>query len=100
MVERSALIAGLDGFSHVATGKILERDASGTMPHALLICFGKGNQEEAWRAFDEAVDADVPRVALCDTYSDEVDEVLRAAEVLGDSLDSVRSTPQVLDAAT
>jgi nicotinate phosphoribosyltransferase len=59
------------------------------MPHALLICFGKGEQEAAWQAFDEAVGPDVPRVALCDTYSDEVDETLRAAEAV-DDLDSVR----------
>ncbi|MFD1599133.1 nicotinate phosphoribosyltransferase [Halobellus rarus] len=90
MIERGALVAGLDGFSHVAAGEVIGREAGGTMPHALLICFGRGNQEQAWRAFDEAVDEDVPRVALCDTYSDEADEALRAAEALGDRLDSVR----------
>jgi len=90
VVERSALIADLDGISHVAAGDRIGHDAGGTMPHALLICFGKGNQEAAWRAFDEAVAEDVPRVALCDTYSDEVDEVLRAATALGESLESVR----------
>jgi nicotinate phosphoribosyltransferase len=89
MVERSALVAGLDGFSHVAAGDVLGREASGTMPHALIICFGPGEQEAAWRAFDETVADDVPRVALCDTYSDEVDEVLRAAKSM-DRLDSVR----------
>lgn len=90
VVERSAVLAGLDGVSHVAAGDVIGRKASGTMPHSLVICFGKGKQEAAWRAFDEAVDADVPRVTLCDTYSDEVEEVLRAADTLGDSLDSVR----------
>ena len=58
------------------------------MPHALVVCFGRGNQEAAWRAFDEAVAADVPRVALCDTYDDEVEETLRAVEAIG--ADSVR----------
>ncbi|WP_336035395.1 nicotinate phosphoribosyltransferase [Halobacterium yunchengense] len=90
MVERSALVGGLDGFSHVAAGDVIGREAAGTMPHALVICFGRGNQEAAWRAFDEAVPEDVPRVALCDTYSDEKDEVVRAVEALGDDLDSVR----------
>ncbi|SMO57581.1 nicotinate phosphoribosyltransferase [Halorubrum cibi] len=89
-VERSALVAGLDGFSHVAAGDLIGREASGTMPHALSICFGRGEQEAAWRAFDEAVDESVPRIALCDTYSDEVDEVLRAVDALGDRLDGVR----------
>ncbi|MFD1641182.1 nicotinate phosphoribosyltransferase [Halohasta litorea] len=90
VVERSALLGGLDGFSHVAAGEIIGREAGGTMPHALLLCFGKGNQEDAWRAFDETVPESVPRIALCDTFSDEKDEVIRAAEALGDRLDGVR----------
>lgn len=90
IVERSALIAGFDGISHVASGELLSVDASGTMPHALMLCFGRGEQEAAWLAFDKAVGPEVPRVALCDTFSDEVEEVLRAADALGDALDSVR----------
>jgi nicotinate phosphoribosyltransferase len=90
VVERSALLGGLDGFSNVAAGEVIGREAGGTMPHALVICFGAGNQEDAWRAFDEAAPENVPRIALCDTYTDEVDETLRAAEELGDDLDAVR----------
>ncbi|WP_299234120.1 nicotinate phosphoribosyltransferase [Natronomonas sp.] len=86
-VDRSALIGGFDGFSHVAAGELMDRAPSGTMPHALMLCFGAGNQEEAWRAFDDAVGPDVPRIALCDTYDDEVDEAVRAAEL---GFDSVR----------
>ncbi|MFC6716332.1 nicotinate phosphoribosyltransferase [Natrialbaceae archaeon GCM10025810] len=89
-VERAALLAGFDGFSHVAAGELLDREASGTMPHALMFCFGEGNQDEAWRAFDEAVPEDVPRIALVDTFWDEVSESLFAAETLGDRLDGVR----------
>jgi len=90
VVERSALLAGLDGFSHVAAGDAIDREPSGTMPHALLLCFGPGHQEAAWEAFDETVDESVPRIALCDTFSDEKDEVLRAVDTLGDRLDGVR----------
>lgn len=90
MVERSALVGGLNGFSHVAAGEILDRDASGTMPHALVICFGRENQEAAWQAFDDVVPESVPRIALCDTYTDEVDESIRAAETLGNRLAGVR----------
>ncbi|MFW6436449.1 MAG: nicotinate phosphoribosyltransferase [Halococcoides sp.] len=89
VVERSALIGGLDGISNVAAGAVIGREAGGTMPHALVICFGRGNQEAAWQAFDAAVDPDVPRVALCDTYCDEVEESIRAAAAV-DDLDSVR----------
>ncbi|MDB2294690.1 nicotinate phosphoribosyltransferase, partial [Halorubrum ezzemoulense] len=52
--------------------------------------FGRGEQEAAWRADADGVPGDAPRIALCDTYSDEVDEVLRAVETLGDDLDGVR----------
>ncbi|WP_226005209.1 nicotinate phosphoribosyltransferase [Natrinema salinisoli] len=89
-VERASLLAGLDGFSHVAAGEILGRAAGGTMPHALMFCFGEGNQAEAWTAFDEAVGEDVPRIALTDTFWDEKSESLLAAETLGDDLDGVR----------
>ncbi len=90
VVERSSLLAGLDGFSHVAAGEILGREASGTMPHGLLLIFGEGNQDAAWQAFDEAVPADVPRTALVDTFWDEGAETLFAADTLGDRLDGVR----------
>ena len=89
VVERSALLGGLDGISNVAAGEVLDREAGGTMPHALIICFGRGNQEDAWLAFDDAVGPDVPRVALVDTYDDEVEEATRAAAAVED-LDSVR----------
>jgi len=90
VVERSALLAGLDGFSHIAAGDQIDRAASGTMPHALLLCFGRGQQEAAWQTFDAAVGEETQRIALCDTFSDEVDESLRAADALGDALDGVR----------
>ena len=89
MVERGALIGGLDGFSNIAAEGATGRQASGTMPHALVICFGRGEQEAAWRAFDEGVSEETPRIALTDTYTDEVDEALRAAEAV-DDLDGVR----------
>jgi nicotinate phosphoribosyltransferase len=89
-VERSALIGGLDGFSHVAAGDVLGREPGGTMPHALVICFGRGEQEAAWQAFDGGVAPEVPRIALVDTYTDETDETRRAVAALGDRLDGVR----------
>jgi len=90
VVERSALIAGLDGISHVAAGHQLGVDPVGTMPHALMLCFGRDAQPAAWVAFDEAVDDAVPRIALCDTFDDEVTEVRAAVETLGERLEAVR----------
>ena len=86
-VERSALTAGFDGFSSVAAGDLLGREASGTMPHALALCFGRGEQEAAWRAFDEGSPPETPRVALVDTFDDEVAETRR-------ELDARRTGPR------
>jgi len=54
-----------------------------------MLSLGKGRQEAAWQAFDRAVDEDVPRIALVDTFTDEVDEALRACEAI-DNLDGIR----------
>lgn len=89
VVERNALLGGADGFSHIAAGEVLDREASGTMPHALMLCFGRGDQQQAWEAFNEGVDEDTPRIALCDTF-DEIAEVTEAVEVFGDDLDGIR----------
>jgi nicotinate phosphoribosyltransferase len=88
MIERSAHIGGADGVSHVAGAEAVGLEASGTMPHALVISLR--DQERAWKAYDEHVDEEVPRIMLCDTYEDEKKESVAAAEALGESLDSVR----------
>ncbi|MEE9163678.1 MAG: nicotinate phosphoribosyltransferase, partial [Thermoplasmata archaeon] len=43
-----------------------------------------GGAEKAFRAFDRQVEAGVPRIALVDTYLDEVQEALLAAESVPD----------------
>ncbi len=88
MIERSALVGGADGIGNVAGGEAIGVEAGGTMPHALAIVLG--SSEAAWEGFDEAVDPDVPRVMLCDTFGDEADEAGRAVETLGEALDGVR----------
>lgn len=88
LIGRSAYIAGINGVSSVAAAELLKVEASGTMPHALIIIFG--DQVKAWRAFDEVVAKDVPRIALVDTYYDEKTETIMAAEALKDHLSGVR----------
>jgi len=90
VVERSAFIGGMDGYSNTVAELDLPDDASGTMPHTLMLAHGEGNQEEAWKAFNDSAPEDVPRIVLADTFTDEVDETLRAVQALGDDLDGVR----------
>lgn len=87
MLERSAHIGGVDGVSNVAAEKYLGLDSVGTMPHALIISLG--GQLEAWKAFDEVVDSNVPRIMLVDTYSDEKSETVMAVENMS-RVDGVR----------
>lgn len=90
MLERSAYIAGCGGYSYVGADEYLPDDPVGTMPHALILSFGQNNQEEAFTAFNDGVPDDVPRIALCDTFSDEIEEVRKAVQTFGDDLDGVR----------
>ncbi len=88
MLDRSAYIGGLDSVSSVAGAEEIGKEPTGTMPHALIITLG--DQVKAWKAFDEHIPEDVPRIALVDTYSDEKEEAIKAAEALGGRLDGVR----------
>jgi nicotinate phosphoribosyltransferase len=88
MLDRAAYIGGLDGLSSLSGAKAVGVKPMGTMPHALIIAFG--DQAKAWKAFDEVMPPDVPRVALIDTYFDEKTEAILAAETLKDRLYGVR----------
>jgi nicotinate phosphoribosyltransferase len=93
MVDRAAYIGGCDHVSGVLGAKLIGEKPVGTMPHELIIVFG--DQAEAWKAFDEVMPADVPRIMLCDTWFDERTEALKAAQTLGMKLYGVRiDTPK------
>ncbi|MFB0501226.1 MAG: nicotinate phosphoribosyltransferase [Candidatus Bathyarchaeia archaeon] len=88
MLDRAAYIGGLDGVSSLSGARVVGAKPTGTMPHALIIAFR--DQVKAWKAFDEVMPPEVPRVALVDTYFDEKIESIMAAEALKDRLYGVR----------
>jgi len=91
-IERASIIGGCDGSSGILLEELGLKPV-GTMPHALILIFE--NQAEAWKAFDEVLPKDIPRVALVDTYWDEKAEAILAAETLGEKLYAVRlDTPR------
>jgi len=88
MIDRAAYIGGFDAVSSLKGAEAIEAEPTGTMPHALIIAFG--DQVKAWKAFDEVMPPEVPRVALTDTFFDEKIESIMAAESLKDRLQAVR----------
>ncbi len=91
-VDYYAYIGGCDGVSCVKGAELLNIAPSGTMPHSLMVIFRavRGDHVEAWVAFDKHVEPEVPRIVLADTFWDETEEALKAAEVLGLKLWGVR----------
>lgn len=93
MIERAAYIGGFDSVSNVLGAKMMGKKPVGTMPHALIQCFG--DQKIAWKSFDEIMPKEIPRIALVDTFSDEKTEAIMAFETLGDKLYGIRlDTPR------
>ncbi|MEM4884167.1 MAG: nicotinate phosphoribosyltransferase [Saccharolobus sp.] len=88
MADRAAYIGGMDGVSGSISEEYLGIKPTGTMPHALMLVVG--DNLKAWKAFDEAIEADVPRIVLADTFEDERTEALKAATLLGNKLYAVR----------
>ncbi len=88
MIDRSALIGGLDGVSSVASAEKLGETPVGTMPHALILILG--DTVETARAFDEIIDRKVNRIILIDTFNDEKFEAVNVASALKDDLFGVR----------
>ncbi len=93
MLDRSAYIGGVDAVSGVISEEFIGVKPSGTMPHALIIIFGDG--ASAWKAFDEVIEPEVPRIALIDTFNDERVEAMEAVKALGKRLYGIRfDTPR------
>ncbi len=78
-IDFYAFMGGCEGVSSIAGAEAINEIPKGTMPHALIILMG---EEKAWKAFDEEIPEDVPRIALIDTYGDEKVQAIRASEVV------------------
>ncbi len=78
MIDRAAYIGGCDGVSSIIGAETIGQPPKGTMPHALMITMG---EDEAWKAYDELMPPEVPRIALIDTFGDEKFEAVKAAEI-------------------
>ncbi len=88
VMDYAAVVGGCTGCSSIAGARLAGVEASGTMPHALIIIVG--DTVEATMLFDRHMPPEVPRVSLVDTFKDEAEESLRVAGALREKLQSVR----------
>ncbi len=86
--DRAAYIGGADSVSGILSEKYLGLKPQGTMPHAFIITVG--DQRKAWKLFADVYGGQANVVALTDTFDDERNEALMAAEELKDRLWGIR----------
>ncbi len=86
--DRAAYIGGADSVSGVLSEKYLGLKPQGTMPHALMITVG--DEKKAWQLFADLYAGKINVVILADTFNDERNEALTAAELLKEKLWGVR----------
>jgi nicotinate phosphoribosyltransferase len=99
VMDYAAVVGGCAGCSSIIGARLAGVEASGTMPHALIIIVG--DTVKATVMFDRHMPPEVPRVSLVDTFMDEDEESLRVAEALREKLQSVRlDTPSELGGVT
>jgi nicotinate phosphoribosyltransferase len=88
IMDYSAVVGGCTSCSTALGAKLADVTPAGSMSHAYIICVG--DLVKAAHLFDKHLPPDVPRMALVDTFKDEVEESLRVAGALRDKLRAVR----------
>jgi nicotinate phosphoribosyltransferase len=98
-MDYAAIIGGCAACSTTLGARLSGTEPSGTMPHAMVLCFG--DTVEAALAFDRYIAPEISRTVLVDTFLDEAEESVRVARALADKLQAVRlDTPHELGGVT
>lgn len=88
VMERAAVVGGMDAASNILAARLLGEDPVGTLPHAVMLIVG--DTVEVARVYDQVMPARERRTVLVDTFHDEAEEALRVAAALGERLAAVR----------
>ncbi len=88
VMEYAAIVGGCTGCASTAGAKLAGMEPIGTIPHALIIIMG--STVRATAAFDKHMPPEVPRIALVDTFEDEVRESVAVAKAMQGKLQGVR----------
>ena len=81
-LDYAAVIGGCAGCSTPLGAKLFGTEPAGTMPHAMVLCFG--DTVEAALAYDKHLVNHISRTVLVDTFLDEAEESVRVARARGD----------------
>jgi len=87
-ISYAAWVGGAKGVSTDAGAESFGAKGMGTIPHALVLCFG--DTVKAAEKFAEYYANESKVIALVDTYNKEVTDSLRAAKAFGEGLYAVR----------
>jgi nicotinate phosphoribosyltransferase len=88
IMEYSAIVGGCAGCASTAGAKLAGIQPTGTIPHALIIIMD--STARAALAFDRHMPPEMPRIALVDTFEDEVRESVAVAKAMKGKLQGVR----------
>lgn len=87
VLDRAAVIGGLDAVSTILGAKLVGGEPAGTICHAVILI--AGDTVPVAKALVERASPG-ERTVLVDTFHDEVEEALRLADALGGKLEAVR----------
>jgi nicotinate phosphoribosyltransferase len=88
IMEYSAIVGGCTSCASTSGAKLAGIQPTGTIPHALIIIMD--STAKATLAFDKHMPSEVPRIALVDTFEDEVRESVTVAKAMKGKLQGVR----------
>ena len=88
VMEYSAIVGGCGGCASTVGANLANIKPTGTIPHALIIILD--STAKATLAFDRHMPPEVPRIALVDTFEDEVRESVTVAKAMQGRLQGVR----------
>ena len=88
VMERAAIVGGVDGCSCILGAKLAGQEPMGTVPHAVMLIIGDTLKVAEY--YHEIMPPEDPRIILVDTFKDEAEEALRLAKALRENLHGIR----------
>ncbi|MGB9802399.1 nicotinate phosphoribosyltransferase [Desulfofundulus sp.] len=88
VMERAAVVGGVDGASCILGAKLAGQEPVGTLPHAVMLIVG--DTLDVALAYQRAMPSGTPVIVLVDTFKDEAEEAIRVARALGKDLAAIR----------